>query len=41
MEVHPNPSEALSDKECQIPLDEFPAMLSRILKVVHCVNGKD
>jgi 2-dehydro-3-deoxyphosphooctonate aldolase (KDO 8-P synthase) len=38
MEVHPNPSEALSDKECQIPLDEFPAMLSRILKVVPCIN---
>ena len=41
MEVHPNPSEALSDKECQIPLDEFPAMIRRILKVGQCINGED
>ena len=33
MEVHPNPEAALSDKECQIPLDQFPNMLNRILQV--------
>ncbi len=41
MEVHPNPSEALSDKECQIPLDEFPSMFDRIHQVYISVNGKD
>ena len=41
MEVHPNPSEALSDKECQIPLDEFPSMFNRIHQVYLSVNGKD
>ena len=38
MEVHPNPSEALSDKECQIPLDQFPSMLNRILKVGRSID---
>ena len=41
MEVHPNPVEALSDKECQIPLDDFPSMFDRIHQVYLSVNGKD
>jgi len=38
LEVHPNPATALSDKECQIPLSEFPDMLSRILQVRGSIN---
>jgi len=38
MEVHPNPSEALSDKECQIPLHEFAEMFNRIYQVRLSVN---
>lgn len=30
VEVHPKPSEALSDKDCQIPLSEFPNYLSSV-----------
>lgn len=29
-EVHPNPPEALSDRDCQIPLSEFPNYLSSV-----------
>jgi 2-dehydro-3-deoxyphosphooctonate aldolase (KDO 8-P synthase) len=38
MEVHPNPAEALSDKECQIPLDEFIEMFNRIYQVRLSIN---
>ena len=32
MEVHPDPSNALSDKECQIPLADFADMFSRVME---------
>lgn len=41
MEVHPNPSEALSDKECQIPLSDFSSMFNRIYQIHLSVNGKN
>lgn len=41
MEVHPNPAEAMSDKECQIPLSDFSSMFDRIYKIHLSVNGKN
>lgn len=41
MEVHPNPPEALSDKECQVPLDQFSGIFNSIYQVYLSVNGKD
>lgn len=41
MEVHPDPQNALSDKECQIPLLEFAGIFDRIYQVHLSVNGKN
>ena len=38
LEVHPNPATALSDKECQVPLSDFPDMFNRIYKVPFSIN---
>ena len=38
LEVHPNPATALSDKECQVPLSDFPDMFNRIYKVSFGIN---
>ena len=38
LEVHPNPATALSDKECQVPLSDFPDMFNRIYKVSFSIN---
>tara|TARA_B100000963_G_scaffold322894_1_gene307273 strand:- start:1339 stop:2097 length:759 start_codon:yes stop_codon:yes gene_type:complete len=38
LEVHPNPITALSDKECQVPLSDFPDMFNRIYKVSLSIN---
>ena len=38
LEVHPNPATALSDKECQVPLIDFPDMFNRIYKVSFGIN---
>jgi 2-dehydro-3-deoxyphosphooctonate aldolase (KDO 8-P synthase) len=31
IETHPNPPEALSDKQCQVPTSDLDEMISRIL----------
>jgi 2-dehydro-3-deoxyphosphooctonate aldolase (KDO 8-P synthase) len=33
VEVHPNPAEAKSDRETQLPLDELPTLLKQVLAV--------
>ena len=38
LEVHPNPEEALSDKDCQLPLRDFSSVFNRIYQVYLSVN---
>ena len=40
-EVHPDPSNALSDKECQIPLADFADMFSRVMEFSNLQSEKD
>ena len=38
LEVHPNPEEALSDKDCQLPLRDFSSVFNRIYQIYLSVN---
>ena len=39
MEVHPDPPNALSDAECQIPLADFSDIFSNVLQVRRCISS--
>ena len=39
LEVHPNPKEAMSDKESQLPLDELKNLLTRLVKLDSITKG--
>jgi 2-dehydro-3-deoxyphosphooctonate aldolase (KDO 8-P synthase) len=38
LETHPDPSKAISDAASQIPLDELPSLIERLLRVWHAVR---
>ncbi len=39
LETHPNPAEALSDKESQLPLSELERLIESVLEVHNAVKG--
>jgi len=40
VETHPDPASAISDKQCQIPLEEFRTFLENVLKIWKAARSK-
>jgi len=41
LEAHPNPKEAMSDRESQVPFDELEALLVKLLRISEAVRAED